>query len=128
MSTSPYAWIIDQDHLSGPGGEFYDPSEPDDNCIGVTGPRDADISDDENVDYESAKAALARNYEHHHQFRMYDDDKILYVTGTLYWNGDPDSPDDDEDDYVYGPLRDYGHGGLGCVLIQYTGRPEWDCG
>lgn len=124
--TSPYAWIIDQDHLH----DEDDKANGYDSQVGVAGPGDADIPDDvtNRDDYTELKETLAKNYQHHHQFRMYDDDQILYVTGTLYWNGDPDSPDDDNDDYVYGPLRDYGMGGMGCVTVCYTGRKEWDCG
>jgi hypothetical protein len=132
MTPSPYAWLIDQDHLSGPGGRFYNPAKPGDHCVGICGPRDVDLTTDEvdSDDHAVIRTALERNYEHRHQFRMYDDDGILYVTGTLFWNGDPDDPDsaDDGDEVCYAPLRDYGAGGLGCALIKYTGRPEWDCG
>lgn len=124
---SPYAWIVDQDHLSGPGGEFYDPGDPDDN-IGLVGPSNANVSDTAIPFYEIAKAELCANYQHRHQFRMYDDDGILYVTGTLFWNGYEWDPDSAGDEVCYAPLRDFGAGGLGCVLVKYTGRPEWDCG
>ena len=108
---SHYAWIIDQDHLSGPKSDHFDPEYC---CESLIGPRNANGTD---------KDELTHNYEQHHQFRMYDDDGILYVTGTLYWNGgEPD------EDYVYGPLADYGTPGMGAILIKYTGKPEWDCG
>lgn len=55
---------------------------------------------------------------------MYDDDNILYVTGTLFWNGESEPAEE----FAYAPLRDYGTPGLGCVLVRYTGRPDWDCG
>ena len=55
---------------------------------------------------------------------MYDDDGILYVTGTLFWDGESEP----EEEFVYAPLRDYGMPGLGCVLVRYTGRSAWDCG
>lgn len=127
---SPYAWIIDQDHLTGPGGQFYDPEDPDDDCVGLIGPHGARVSETALPFYEMAKTELCTNYQHRHQFRMYDDDGILYVTGTLFWNGDEDDPDTagDSDEVCYAPLRDYGEGGLGCVVVKYTGRPEWDCG
>ena len=107
MRQSPYAWIIDTDHLADAG---------DSGESGVIGPRDA---------AGDSKSELARNYAHRHQFRMYDDDRELYYTGTLFWNGDADDPDEEA---VYGPLGDFGMPNAGCVLIAYTDRPNWDCG
>lgn len=107
MGFSPYAWIIDTDHLADSG---------DRGDAGVIGPHDAN---------GGSKDELARNYAHHHQFRMYDDDQELYYTGTAFWNGASDSP---EEEFVYGPLGDYGMPNAGCVLIKYTGKPQWDCG
>lgn len=101
---SAYAWRIDEDHLD---------SEPP-NAVGVAGPRDARLDDQGNP----------TGYAHHHQFRMYDDDNILYVTGTLFWDGESEP----EEEFAYAPLRDYGTPGLGCVLVRYTGQPHWDCG
>ena len=102
--SSAYAWRIDQDHLA---------PEPT-NAVGVAGPRDARLDTHGNP----------TGYAHCHQFRMYDDDGILYVTGTLFWDGES-AP---EEEFSYAPLRDYGMPGLGCVLVRYTGRPDWDCG
>lgn len=99
---SDYAWRIDKDHLSDPGEDYC--------SQGIVGPRNA---------------APVETYAHHHQFRMYDDDGELYVTGTLFWNGEADNPSDEA---TYSPLRDYGMGGLGCTLIKYTDRPYWDIG
>lgn len=110
---STYAWIIDKDHLSGPDS---DNPEPRYCCEGTSGPRDA---------RGESKDEFRANYQHHHQFRMYDDDRILYVTGTLFWDGDADNPSEEQ---VYGPLGDYGIGGMGAVEIRYTDRPQWDCG
>lgn len=73
-------------------------------------------------------AELHANYQHRHSFELWDDDRILNASGTLFWNGQPDSPDDDNDDFVYGPLRDFGGPALGCVRVAYPGRPGWDCG
>jgi hypothetical protein len=107
VSFSSYAWIIDTDHLADDGSR---------GDAGMVGPRDAN---------GGTKEALSRNYSHHHQFRMFDDDQELYYTGTLFWNGDAANP---SEEYVYGPLGDYGMPGAGCVLIAYTDKPEWDCG
>lgn len=120
--SSPYAWIIDQDHLTGPGGEFY---RPEDDEKGIVGPHNADIPRWRLSDYDQSKACLLANYQHHHQFRMYDDDGELYYTGTLYWNGEADQLTEEQ---AYGPLGDYGMPNAGAVEIRYTGRKEWDCG
>lgn len=106
MGHSPYAWIIDTDHLAEDG---------EDGDAGVIGPRDA---------AGESKSELERSYGHRHQFRMYDDDGELYYTGTLFWSGDAE-PDEE---VVYGPLGDFGMPNAGCVLIKYPGRPDWDCG
>ncbi len=117
MTTSPYAWIIDRDDLERSLSENNHSQRV--GCEGVCGPRDAN---------GNTKDALAANYQHHHTFQMRDDDGILYVTGTLYWNGNPNNPGDGEYEVTYAPLRDYGAPGMGCVLVTYPGRPEWDCG
>lgn len=88
-------------------------------CEGVVGPRGAN---------GQTKAELEGNYPHRHVFKMYDDDGILYVTGTLYWVGSPDNPGSEVDEFTYGPLRDYGDPALGCVRVAYPGRQHWDCG
>jgi hypothetical protein len=119
---SDYAWIIDVDHLNGPGGEFYNPDKPE-SIAGISGPSDARASAEALRSPETAKAALARNYVSSNEFHMYDDDGILYVTGTLFWDGG--APDEHQ---VYGPLGDYGMPALGCVTVRYTGHPEYDCG
>lgn len=121
---SEYAWIIDKDHLSGPGGEFYNAEEPD-HGEGVIGPSACEHHHQFGMYYEDNKAELTRNYDNHHQFRMYDDDDILYYTGTLFWNGPADHL---EEEQAYGPLGDYGMPSAGAVLIKYTDKPEWDCG
>jgi len=106
--TSTYAWIIDKDHLY--AGQDYLRQE-----AGTIGPRDAN---------GSTKQELAANYPQHHQFRMYDDDGILYYTGTLYW----DDEGEPLEEYTYGPLFDYGAPNAGAVVIKYTDRPGWECG
>lgn len=107
MSHSDYAWIIDKDHLADAG---------DSGEAGVAGPRGAN---------GETKEALSRNYSHHHQFRMYDDDGELYYTGTMFWNGAANAPDEEA---CYGPLGDFGMPNAGCVVVKYTDKPQWDCG
>lgn len=102
--SSDYAWRIDRDHLT-PG---------DDGEVGRTGPRDAALAAD----------GIPTGYQHKATFKLYDDDKILYSTGTLYWNGAA-AP---EEHHAYGPLRDYGMPGLGAVLVHYPGHDSWDIG
>lgn len=104
---SDYGWIIDVDHLADDTTE-----------AGTIGPRDAKGEN---------KTELAANYQHHNQFRMYDDDGELYYTGTLYWDGDHDG-DEPTEEQVYGPLGDYGMPNAGAVVIRYTGHPGWECG
>lgn len=115
MTTSPYAWIIDQDHL-----DLSETLGPDfSNEKGVMGPRDANVT---GGTYEENKAELERNYKAHNQFKMYDDDGELYYTGTLYHDGEAD------EEACYGPLGDFGMPNAGAVLITYAGHPEMDCG
>lgn len=117
---SNYAWIIDKDHLY--TGQDYLTDE-----TGTVGPYNANVAtghDYEREDYAGNKAELTANYQHRHQFRMYDDDQELYYTGTLFWNGEP-FPDEEA---AYGPLADYGTPNAGAVFIAYTDKPEWDCG
>lgn len=107
---SDYAWIIDEDHLDLDSvlGEGADDS-------GTIGPRDSK---------GNTRDELIEKYQNRHQFRMYDDDGELYYTGTLFWDGDPNSPAEHQ---VYGPLGDFGTPNAGAVTITYAGRPEWDC-
>ena len=107
--TSPYAWRIDKDNLFNPAWDGVV------NEAGTVGPHDAPSTN---------RQVLAIHYPHHHQFRMYDDDGILYYTGTLYWSGDAE-PDET---YLYAPLADYGAPNAGAVVIKYTDRPQWECG
>ncbi|MBZ4631375.1 hypothetical protein BB737_07740 [Mycobacterium avium subsp. hominissuis] len=108
---SVYAWRIDRDHLGSGADEWGIGME---SCVGVVGPRDARLDGD----------GKPNGYPHRHEFRMYDDDGELYVTGTLFWDGDAE-PDES---VLFGPLRDYGAGGLGCTRIAFPGRPEWEIG
>lgn len=101
-----YAWVITRDHVADDSGDDY-------SCVGVSGPSDA-------PDEFLSKLNAGKGWT----FRMYDDDGLLYVTGRGYAEGEGVG----EEDHVYGPLRDYGAGGLGCVEIRWHGHPEWDCG
>lgn len=105
--TSSYAWIITKDHLG-------------DDDRGTVGPHDANISEDATT-FSQMSAELSRNYPLRNQFRMYDDDGILYYTGMLYYH-------EDDEESCYGPLGDFGMPNAGAVLIKYTGHPEMDCG
>lgn len=104
---SDYAWIIDKDYLMDSGSEWSE--------AGLIGPSDAQ---------GYSKQELLSAYDHHHQFRMYDDDDELYYTGTLFWNGDSEP----SEQYLYGPLGDFGMPNAGATSIDYTGKPEWNCG
>lgn len=114
MGTSPYAWYITKDHLFNPAWDGVV------NEAGTVGPRNAPVGPGQVGNDRLLKA----HYDHSHQFRMYDDDGILYYTGTLFWNGDGEFPDEE---VLYAPLADFGTPNAGAVLIKYTGRPEWDC-
>lgn len=103
--SSDYAWRIDRDHLA---------ESPDESEVGRVGPRDAAVD----------AAGIPTGYEHTATFKLYDDDNILYSTGTLYWNGSTGP----EEYQVYGPLGDYGMPALGAVSVRYPGHPSWDCG
>jgi hypothetical protein len=70
--TSEYAWRIDQDHL-----DELDPSDTVPSCVGATGPHDM---------------GEIGSYPNACRFSMYDDDGVLYISGVLWWHGDPDNP------------------------------------
>lgn len=102
--SSDYAWRIDRDHLeSGHSPE-----------VGRTGPSDATLD----------AGGYPVGYEHSATYELYDDDKVRYVTGTLYWNGEQDPAEHQ----AFGPLGDYGLPGMGAVAVHYPGHPSWDCG
>ena len=82
--------------------------------VGRTGPRDATRN----------AAGHPAGYEHTATYELYDDDEILYVTGTLYWSGS----DEPQEHQAFGPLGDYGMPGMGAVTVRYPGHPSWDCG
>lgn len=114
-----YAWIIDRDHLFGPGGEF---SKDDDastyDATGVMGPSAAP---DELLERLKAGEGL--------KFRMYDDDGELYFTGRAIGVGE-DAPDGEgvTEEFAYGPLGDFGAGNSGCTRITWDGHPDWEIG
>jgi len=105
MNSSDYAWRIDQDHLAS-GGESAE--------VGQAGPRNADVDD----------TGMPRGYQHQATFQLFDDDDILYNTGTLFWNGTAHP----QEHQAYGPLGDYGMPALGAVSVRYPGHQSWDCG
>ena len=108
-----YAWIIDKDHLYGPGGEF----EQDNDDVGVCGPSQAR---DEHI-----KALQDKKYPADAEvftFRMYDGDGMLYYTGRML------TTEGDTERACFGPLDDFGKGNAGCTDIRYPGHPEMDCG
>lgn len=86
--SSIYNWTITRDHLDG--------SE-----TGLTGP-----------------ANKSRHTANEAHFRMFDDDKKLYYSGTIW--GDYEG---------FEPLYDFGMPNAGCTAIQYqnekTGEWEW---
>lgn len=98
------AWIIDTDHLAD-DGEKGD--------AGLTGPGNATGAELEAL---SAGKGL--------QWKMYDDDGILYYTGRSI--GLPVELGTEE--FCAQPLDNYGAPGAGCVLIKWTNHPEWNIG
>lgn len=110
-----YAWIIDRDHLSGPGAER--PAHEDD-ATGVTGPSDAP---EEFLDVLTGAAGEFSDRATIYTFGMYDGDQNRYYTGRMI-------TDDPDEQACAGPLDDYGRPGSGCVEIRYSGHPEMDIG
>lgn len=62
---------------------------------------------------------------HSRTFRAYDDDGVLYYTGTLEWDDDSaladGSPDDDALWETYSYFARY----AGCTSVKYHGKPGW---
>ncbi len=100
---SVYAWRIDEDHLV---------SAPP-NAVGVAGPRDARL-DDQAIRRATPTATSSGCMT----------TTTSCTSPGLFWNGESEPAEE----FAYAPLRDYGTPGLGCVLVRYTGRPDWDCG
>jgi len=80
-----YGWIIDVDVFDG-------------EATGVTGPRGGmEVPEGEGE-----------------EFRMYDDDGVLYAEGRIV--GDYDG---------FEPLDDFGEGNWGCIGVKYKGVDGW---
>lgn len=82
-----YAWLIWYDHL-------------DDEDCKILGPRNITAGQIESLEEG-----------HGTEFRLYDDDGELYLSGLFL--GDIDSED------AFGPLDDYGMPAAGCTEIRY---------
>lgn len=104
---STYGWIITKDHLWNPE---YD--SPEDNETGTIGP--SDITPELKALLNSGKG---------HTFYMRDDDRELYYTGKLVWDGE--EPDEEA---LAGPLDDFGRPNAGAIMIDYHERPDWSIG
>lgn len=95
------AWIITVDHLAGEG-ERGD--------VGMAGPRG--ITPEQ---VASLQAGEGR------EFRLYDDDQIIYYTGRSIWSDDEDG----DEGQVFGPLDDFGAPSAGCTLIKWRGDADF---
>ena len=102
---SSYAWVIDVDHLAEDGEE---PGTLAGNAATITGPSDA------------PEKLLARLKDGDGiQFRLYDDDEILYYSGRFV----PADLSDGEEGF--GPLDDFGKPNAGAVTIEYKHGAVW---
>jgi hypothetical protein len=99
--TRGYQWIIKKDHLA----DLTKPEGTNDNATGLTGPREA---------AETVPPSWIG-----HEFRMYDDDGILYYTGMLYF--DPKYEDKDPEVW-FRPLEDFGEPNAGCTEIRFKNK------
>lgn len=104
-----YAWIIDRDHLSGPGGEFANPADDE---AGVTGPSDAP---------ERLLERLQLRSKPGQTFRLYDDDGILYYTGRVLFAEPGVTIETADERAAFGPLWDFGTPNAGAVELRYFG-------
>lgn len=90
--SSTYAWIVTHDHI-------------DNTDVEVIGPRN--VSDAMET---TLKAGNGR------AFRLYDDDGELNASGrAVCLRGEEDS-----EEFLFGPLDDYGRGNYGCTEIRWT--------
>ena len=91
-------WTITKDLLANPKAN----PGTNENAVGLVGPDRATLTHDEIVKHPEAK-----------QFRMYDDDDVLYYEGALVgWD-------------EFAPLDDFGGPNAGCTRIDYFEHGEW---
>ena len=91
------AWTITVDHFADPSAAPGTNS----NAAGVTGPRGNRLTTEQIISHPDAK-----------QFRMFDDDSVLYYEGSLI--GDE-----------FAPLDDFGGPNAGCTAIQVFENNVW---
>lgn len=105
---TPYAWVIDKDHLAPPRSA---PGSWDENAATVMGPKDA-------------PPHLVRQLEagHGRLFRIYDDDGELYYSGRIVTDHPPGY---DLQEEHFGPLWDFGTPNAGATEIRYKHGKEW---
>jgi hypothetical protein len=103
---SNYGWLITADRLA--EGDA-NPGEPGTyaNAVGLMGPSDLAPAVE-----ESLKAGAGA------EFRMYDDDGVLYYEGRFL--GDVDGEE------AFGPLDDFGKPNAGAVRIDYKRGSNWE--
>lgn len=92
-----HAWTITVDNVAGPS----EPNGAADSAVGLVGPRSTKLSAEQIIAHPEAK-----------QFRMFDDDNILYYEGYLI--GDE-----------FGPLDDFGEPNAGCTSIAVLEGSSW---
>jgi len=124
-----YAWRIGRDHLfnAAEDARWW-------NGAGAEGPSDAPEDLLTLMRPGNIRASLESGLIH--QFRMLDDDGILYYSGYVAsWETDPESgelrmltPDEMDERAAFGPLNDYGTPNAGAVEIQYKNAEtgEWE--
>jgi hypothetical protein len=105
--SSTYGWIITRDYLDEEDPVDYLPSR-----VGTEGPRDFDW-----VDPVWGDAT---------EFRMYDDDGVLYFEGMLLLDDNrTDVWNEAEEEEAFGPLYDFGQPDSGCTEIRYKLNNQW---
>lgn len=104
-----YAWIITEDNLYHPEHSISDES-------GKSGPSNASAGL-----INGLNDPMSDIYRNAYEFRMYDDDGILYYTGRLFITRDA-IPGEWQ---LMAPLYEFGGPNAGATLIKYTNHPEW---
>lgn len=103
---SDYRWIITLDALHERGLTDTPKAELEPNEVGTFGPRPAVVQ---------SRAELEKN-ENAEQFRLLDDDRILYYEGVIAPVLDYTM---DDVDAWFAPLDDFGMPNAGCTIIRY---------